>query len=89
MLGIAYRERPTRVVGRKLGVANSGHVLTPHCVALVLNGEQGDGSVVKDWQVALKKLREHLVGSPLQSVIVVVAPSRGKPSHHGRVGGVS
>jgi hypothetical protein len=29
------------------------------------------------------------VGSPLQSVVEVVTPSRGKPSHHGRVGGVS
>jgi hypothetical protein len=39
--------------------------------------------------VALTKLREGLVGSPLQSVVKVVTPSRGKPSHHGRVGGVS
>jgi hypothetical protein len=29
------------------------------------------------------------VGSPLQSVIEVVTPSRGKPSCHGRVDGVS
>jgi hypothetical protein len=39
--------------------------------------------------VALTELREGLVGSPLQSVIEVITPSRGKPSHHGRVGGVS
>jgi hypothetical protein len=39
--------------------------------------------------VALIELREGLVGSPLQSVIEVVTPSRGKPSRHGRVGGVS
>jgi hypothetical protein len=39
--------------------------------------------------VPLTELREGLVGSPLQSVIEVVTPSRGKPSHHGRVGGVS
>jgi hypothetical protein len=39
--------------------------------------------------VPLTELREGLVGSPLQSVIEVVTPSRGKPSHHGRVSGVS
>jgi hypothetical protein len=89
MLGIAGRERPTRMVGRKLGVADSGHTLTPHCVALILNGEQGDGGVTEDRQVALTELREGLVGSPLQSVIEVIAPSHGKPSRSGWVGGVS
>jgi hypothetical protein len=39
--------------------------------------------------VALTELREGLVGSPLQSVIEVVTPSRGKQSHHSWVGGVS
>jgi hypothetical protein len=39
--------------------------------------------------VALTELRERLVGSPLQSVIEVIAPSHGKPSRHGRVSGVS
>jgi hypothetical protein len=39
--------------------------------------------------VALTELREGLVGSPLQSVVEVVTPSRGKPSRHGQVGGVS
>jgi hypothetical protein len=39
--------------------------------------------------VALTKLREGLVGNPLQSVIEVIPSSRGKPSRHGRVGGVS
>jgi hypothetical protein len=39
--------------------------------------------------VALTELREGLVGSPLQSVIEVITPSCGKPSRHGRVGGVS
>jgi hypothetical protein len=39
--------------------------------------------------VALIELYEGLVGSPLQSVIDVVAPGRGEPSHHGRVSGVS
>jgi hypothetical protein len=39
--------------------------------------------------VALTELREGLVGSPLQSVVEVVTLSRGKPSRHGRVGGVS
>ncbi len=37
----------------------------------------------------LTELREGLVGSRLQSVIEVITPSRGKPSHHGQVGGVS
>jgi hypothetical protein len=36
-----------------------------------------------------QKLCEGLVGSPLQSVVEVVPPNRGKPSHHGQVGGVS
>jgi hypothetical protein len=39
VLGIAGREHPTRMVGRKLGVADGGHVLTPHHVALIPNGE--------------------------------------------------
>jgi hypothetical protein len=39
--------------------------------------------------VALTELREGLVGNPLQSVIEVIALSRGKPSHHSRVSGVS
>jgi hypothetical protein len=51
MLGVTCRERPTRVVGRKLGVANSGHALTSHRVALISNGEQGDGGVTEDQQV--------------------------------------
>jgi hypothetical protein len=29
VLGVACRERPTRVVGRKLGVTNGSYVLTP------------------------------------------------------------
>jgi hypothetical protein len=86
---VACRERPTRMVGRKHTVTNSGHALTPHHVALVSNGEQGNGGVTEDWQVVLIELREGLVGSPLQSVIEVVASNRGKPSHHSRVSGVS
>jgi hypothetical protein len=89
VLGIARHERPTRMVGRKLRVANSGHVLTPYRVALILNGEQSFGSVTEDRQVVLIELHEGLVGSPLQSVIEVVTPSRGKPNRHGWVGGVS
>jgi hypothetical protein len=38
--------------------------------------------------VALTELCVGLVGSPLQSIIEVVTPSRGKPSCHGRVDGV-
>jgi hypothetical protein len=48
MLGVVCRERPTSMVGRKLGIANSGHALTPHRVALILNGEQGNGSVTEN-----------------------------------------
>jgi hypothetical protein len=64
-------------------------MLTPHCVAPVPNGEQGNGGVTENQQVALTELRGGLVGSPFQSVVEVVTLSRGKPSHHGRVGGVS
>jgi hypothetical protein len=89
VLGVTCREHPTRMVGRELGVADGHHALTPHSVALILNGEQGDGGVAEDQQVALKEPGEVLVGSPLQSVIEVVTLSCGKPSHHGRGGGVS
>jgi hypothetical protein len=89
VLGVACGKRPTRMVGRKLGVTDGGHTLTPHSVALIPNGEQGNGGVTENWQVVLTELCEGLVGSPLQSVIDVVTPSRGKPSRHGRVGGVS
>jgi hypothetical protein len=72
-----------------LGDANGGQALTPHLVALILDGEQGNDGADEAWQVALTKLCEGLVGSPLQSVIEVVACSRGEPSRHARVGGVS
>jgi hypothetical protein len=88
VLGVVCHECPTCKVGRKLGVTDGGHTLTPHHVALVLNGEQGDSGVIEDRQVALTELREGLVGSPLKSVVEVVTPSCGKPSRHGRVGGV-
>jgi hypothetical protein len=39
--------------------------------------KSGCYSAVEAWQVVLTKLREGLLGSPLQSVIEVVAPSRG------------
>jgi hypothetical protein len=89
MLGVACSKRLTRMMGQKLRVADGGHALTPHRVALVPNEEQGNGGVTENWQVALTELREGLVGSPLQSVVEVVTPGCGKPSHHGRVGGVS
>jgi hypothetical protein len=63
--------------------------LTLHCVALVLNEEQGDGGAVEDWQVVLAELHEGPVGSPLQSVVEVIAPSHGEPSRHSQVRGVS
>jgi hypothetical protein len=65
VLGVACRERPTRMVGRKLGVANGGHVLTPHRVALVSAGEKDNGGVTEDLQVALTELHECLMGYPL------------------------
>jgi hypothetical protein len=89
VLGVACRERPTRMVGRKLEVANGGHTLTPHRVALILNGEQGENGIIEDWQVALTELHEGLMGSSLQSVIEIVAPSHGEPSRHGQVSGMS
>jgi hypothetical protein len=69
MLGVACYKRSIRMVGQKLGVANGGHALTPHHVALVSNGEQGNGGVTEDRQVALIELYEGQVGSPLQSVV--------------------
>jgi hypothetical protein len=53
------------LVGRKLGVANGGYALNPHRVALIPNGEQGDGGVTEDRQVALTELCKGLVGSRL------------------------
>jgi hypothetical protein len=72
MLGVACCKRLTCMVSQKLGVANDSHTLTPHRVALIPNGEQGDGGVDEDRQVALTELREGLVSSPLQSVVEVV-----------------
>jgi hypothetical protein len=89
VLGVACGKPPTRMVGRKVGVVDGSHALTPHHVALILNGEQGNGSVTEDRQLALTELCEGLVGSPLQSVAEVVTPSPGKSSRHGQVGGVS
>jgi hypothetical protein len=89
VLGVACGKRPTRMVGRKLRVVDGSHALTPHRVTLVLNGEQGNSGVTENRQVALTELCEGLVGSPLQSVVEVIAASRGKSSHYGQVGGVS
>jgi hypothetical protein len=41
------------MAGRKLGVAYGGKALTPHRIALVPNGEQGNGGVAENWQVAV------------------------------------
>jgi hypothetical protein len=89
VLGVACCEHPTHVAGQNLGAANGSHALTPHHVAHISNREQDVGGAVKDWQVALTELHEGLVGSPLQSVIKIVAHSHGETSRHGRVGGVS
>jgi hypothetical protein len=48
MRDVAGRERRTHMVCRKLGVADDGHALTPHRVALIPNGEQGNGGVTED-----------------------------------------
>jgi hypothetical protein len=77
VLGVACRECPTCMVGRNLGVTNGSHALTPHRVAVILVGEQGDGGVTEDRQVVLTELHDGLVGSPLQSVIEVIASSHG------------
>jgi hypothetical protein len=65
VLGVVCGKRPIRMVGQKLRVVDGGHALTPHLVALILNGEQGNGSVAENRQVALTELREGLVGSAL------------------------
>jgi hypothetical protein len=57
------------MVGRKLRVTDGGHVRTPHCIALILNGEQGNGGITENRQVVLTELCEGLVGSRLQSVV--------------------
>jgi hypothetical protein len=88
VLGIACRERPPRVVSGTLGVTHGSQALTPRCVALILDGKQGNVGGDEARQVALTKLHEGLVGSPLQSVIEVIACSHGEPGRHARVGGV-
>jgi hypothetical protein len=72
-----------------LGVAHSDQALAPRRVALILNGEQGNGGARKAQQVALIELCEGLVGNPLQGVIEVVAAGRGEPGRHARVRRVS
>jgi hypothetical protein len=89
VLGVACGKRPTRMVGRRLGVADGSHALTPYLVALIPNRKQGNGDVIENRQVVLTELHEGLVDSPLRSVVKVVTSSRGKPNRHGWVGGVS
>jgi hypothetical protein len=36
-------------MGQKLGVADGGHALTSHRIALISNGEQGNGGVTENW----------------------------------------
>jgi hypothetical protein len=89
MLGIACRECPPRVVSRMLRVTNGSQALTPRCVAPIMDGEQGNDGVDEARQVVLTQLYEGLVGSPLQSVVEVIARGRGEPSCHARVRGAS
>jgi hypothetical protein len=49
VLGIVVHECPTCMVGQKLRVTNSGYALTPHRVALIPNGEHGNGGVTENW----------------------------------------
>jgi hypothetical protein len=65
LLGIVCRECPPCMVSRTLKVANGGQALTPRCIALVLDGEQGNNGADEAQQVALTKLYEGLVGSAL------------------------
>jgi hypothetical protein len=65
VLGVVCREHPTRVESLTLWVTNGSQALTPNCIALVLDVEQGNGGAVEAWQVALKKLHDGLVGKPL------------------------
>jgi hypothetical protein len=65
VLGVACCKRPICMMGRKLRVTNGGYALTPHHVSLIPKGEQGDGAVAEDRQVAPIELCEVLVGSPL------------------------
>jgi hypothetical protein len=67
VLGVSCRERLTRIVGRKLGVTDGGHTPTPHRVALILNGKQGNGGVTEDRQVMHTELCEGL-GAALSRV---------------------
>jgi hypothetical protein len=69
--GIACRKHPTHAVGLACDVASSGQMPTRSWVALVPNGKKGNRSVGGVLQVALTKLREGPVGSPLQHVIEV------------------
>jgi hypothetical protein len=48
VLGVLCGKRSTRMVGRKLGVVDGGHTLTPHHLTLVLNGDQGNGGVTEN-----------------------------------------
>jgi hypothetical protein len=89
VLGVACYKRPPCVVRRALGVTHSGQALAPRRVALVLDGEQGNGSAGKARQVALTELREGLVGNPPQGVVEVIAGGRGEPGRHARVRGLS
>jgi hypothetical protein len=77
------------MVTRTLRVIHDSQALITRRVALVLDGEQGNGGADEARQVALTELHEGLVHSPLQSVVEVVACSRGEPGRHAGVRGVS
>jgi hypothetical protein len=77
------------MVSQTLGVPNGGQELTPRCVTLVQDGEQGNNGADEAQQVVPTKPHGGLVGSPLQSVIEVITHSRGEPSHHAWVRWVS
>jgi hypothetical protein len=65
VLSVACRERPTSMVSLMLGVAYGRQALTPNCIALIPDGEQGNGCAIEARQVAHTKLHEGLMGNPL------------------------
>jgi hypothetical protein len=66
-MGVACRERPTRMVGRKLEVTNGGHALAPYHVASFRMGSKAmavsprtgrwcSQNSVRAWSVALSRV---------------------------------
>jgi hypothetical protein len=91
VLGVAYRKPPPRMAHRALRVAHGGQALTPCHIALILDGEQGNGSTGKIRQVALIELREAWWAAPSRvssrsSLLVVVNQASSCPGQRGESG---